>query len=484
MEDQLTAEEINIWDYWEATKRAWRIWLGSGLIAAISAGIWSCCIQPTRYQASASIVATAELPPDYPQAISTMASALTGLAPGVGTEAELCKYILQTRETRCAVVKQCNLQQVLRASSATEASRRLEKWTKVKLERPNIARLEITLPGRPRVVEALAKEARREAAELAAQIANSYIKALHQQLSELHLAGAKRRRIFLEEQKQQVETELNRAAKELQQWEAEHKAVDVDEASKLAMQRLMNIEEQRELARVELAATRQRTRGLRQKLAEQPEAETATVVHQANPLVGQLRERLVTLESKLAVAKDAEGKSEQHPEVRKIQRELEATRQALAQEQQQEMLKASSTEVANPVAKKLQEELALEEVAITATEARIEGLGKALRRGEQQVVGLSEGALEYSRLVRKVRTKQAIFEALAGEYERALIEEQNKEPVFRVIDAPVAPEYPAGPNVANDMSLAGAMGVLIGWVWIMARGVRRKAEGGGDEKSR
>jgi len=450
-------------------------------MAAISAGIWSYCIQATIYHASASIVAVGELSPGRAQAMGILSNVPIALPPGVGSEAELCGYILQTRATQRAVVSECNLQQVGEASSIAEASRQLEGWTKVELERPNIARLEIVLPGQPRVVELLTKEDRGKTAELAVRIVNSYISTLQKRLSKLHLTGAKRKRIFLEEQKQQVEADLNAAEEQLQQWEAEHKAVEIDSTSKLAMQRLISLEEQRELARVELGACRQRAMGLGDKLKEQPEVEAASVVHRANPLLDEIREKLVSLESEIAVARDVEGKSAQHPEVRKLQRELEAAQQALLQEQQQGMLKASSTEVANPVARKLREELVLEEATIAATEARIEGLGETLRCGEQQIAGLSEEILEYSRLARKVKIKQTVFETLSTEYEQALIEEQGEEPVFRVIDEPVAPEYPAGPDVMSDVGLAGAIGVLVGWVWIMAGGLGWKGEEGRGE---
>ncbi len=483
MEGRPLTEEVDIQDYWRAIRRGWRIWASVGLIAAISAGIWSYCIRPTEYRAAASIVAAGELSPSASRITGILAKVPIELPSEVGSEAELCGYILQTRATRQAVIKECNLQQVVGASSPAEASRWLERWTKTELKRPNIARLEVALPGCPRVVELVAKGARKKAAALARRVASSYVTALDERLSQLQLTAAKRKRIFLHEQKQQVETDLTAAENELQQWEAEHEVMEVDSTGKLVLQRLMGLEERREQARVELEAAQQHARGLRDKLKEQPEMESASVVHRANPLVDQIREKLVSLESELAVAREAEGKSAQHPEVRKLQRELEAAQQALAQEQQRAMVKASTTEVANPVARKLREELVLEEVAIIASEARIEGLGEALRRTEQQMANLSQEALDYSRLTRKVKIKQVIFETLATEYERALVEEQGAEPVFRVIDEPVAPEYPAGPDMVSDMGLAGGIGVLVGWAWIMAGGLRSKGEEGRGEDS-
>ena len=483
MEGRPSTEEINIQDYWRVTKAGWRVWVGAGLIAAISAGAWSYCVRSTEYRASASIIAAGELAASSSCITGILAKVPIELPSEVGSEAELCGYILQTRATHQAVVKECDLQQILAASTLSEASRRLGRWTRIELERPNIARLEVALPGHPRVVELVAKEAREKAAELAVRIVNSYMSTLHEQLSELQLTAAKRKRIFLHEQKQQVEAALSTAENELQQWEAEHEVVEVSSTGKLAVQMLMGLEEQQEQARVELGAARQHARGLRDKLNEQPDMEPASTVHRANPLVDQIREKLVSLESKLAVARDAEGKSAQHPEMRMLQRELQAAREALAQEQQRAMVKASTTEVANPVARKLREELVLEEATIIATEARIEGLGKAVQRTEQQMASLSQEALEYSRLTRTVKIKQTVFETLSTEYEQALIEEQGAEPVFRVIDEPVAAECAAGPHVMSDMGLAGGIGVLVGWLWIMAGGLGSKGKEGRGEGS-
>jgi len=483
MEGRLATEEVNVEDCWRAIGRGWRVWTGAGLIAVISAGVWSYCIRPTEYRATASIVAAGELAPTASWITGILARVPIELPSEAGPEAELCGYILQTRAARWAVVDDCNLQQALKASSAAAASRRLERWTKIKLKRPNIARVEVVLPGRPRAVELVAKGAREQTAELAMRIVNSYISALDERLSQLQLTAAKRKRVFLHEQKQQVEADLTVAENELQQWEAGHEAVEVDSTGKLVLQRLMGLEERREQARVELGAAQEHARGLHDKLKEQPEVEAASVVHRANPLVDQIREKLVSLESELAVATEAEGKSAQHPEVRELQRELQAAQQALAQEQQRAMAKASTTEVPNPVVRKLREELVLEEASIIGTEARIEGLGEAVRRTEQQMANLSEEALEYSRLTRKVKIKQVIFETLSTEYEQALIQEQGAEPVFRVIDEAVAPEYPAGPNVMSDMGLAGAIGVLVGWVWIVAGDLGGKSEEGRGENS-
>ena len=215
---------------------------------------------------------------------------------------------------------------------------------------------------------------------------------------------------------------------------------------------------------------------LQQELTQQPEMETAAVVQQANPLVAKLSERLVELETALAVATKVERKTEQHPEVRAIQQEIGETKEALGEEQKRAMLEASRTEVASPTARRLQGDLVAWRVNREALEARIAGLDGAMERAEAGVAELSGQALEYGRLVRTVKIRENLFETLTEEYEQALIEEQATEPAFHVLDEPVVPERPEGPGLLVRMILAALVGALAGWIWVMGSGERRKQE--------
>jgi len=256
--------------------------------------------------------------------------------------------------------------------------------------------------------------------------------------------------------------------------------MEISTVGKLATEELVDLQEQQEMTRLQLHTAQHHQEGLRQQLQQQPEMQAASVVHRTNPLVDELREKLVNLEAQLAVATEVEGKSRQHPDVRALQQQIDAATKALSEEQQQTMLKASTTEIANPIVRKLEEELVLEEANSTALEAKIEGLGEAIRRAEQEMAEMSGEALGYNRLLRNVEIKQTLFETLASEYEQALIEEQATEPVFYVIDEAMAPEQPEGPGPLVQMGLAGVIGILLAWVWIIvSTGVRSDRGGSG-----
>ncbi len=452
----------------------------AGVIAGLAALFWSYSIQSTRYATSTSIVATGQLPSTSLRNKWLVEALPIELPTEAGTGAELCRYILETNATQRQVVAQCSLQEGLGATSQQDAAQQLGNCTQTTLESPNIVILAVVLPGPSRLAGLFNRARTAPTAQLTVRVVEAYLKVLSERLTQLHLTAAKRKRVFLEEQKEQIRTELEQAEERLQSWQARHSVMEISTVGKLATEELVDLQEQQEMTRLQLHTAQHHQEGLRQQLQQQPEMQAASVVHRTNPLVDELREKLVNLEAQLAVATEVEGKSRQHPDVRALQQQIDAATKALSEEQQQTMLKASTTEIANPIVRKLEEELVLEEANSTALEAKIEGLGEAIRRAEQEMAEMSGEALGYNRLLRNVEIKQTLFETLASEYEQALIEEQATEPVFYVIDEAMAPEQPEGPGPLVQMGLAGVIGILLAWVWIIvSTGVRSDRGGSG-----
>ncbi len=445
-----------------------------GLVAGVVALIWSLFVAPGQYAASVTIVTSGELTRDADPLSGVMQALPFGLTAEVRSEAQLCRNILETQAVRIAVVEECELAGVLRARSSQDAAERLRSRTRVSVRRPSIVALTLTLPGRRGARLGPECDEAAEASELVVEVLNAYLKALSQRLSDLHLTAATRRRVFVEQQKHQLSQELIEAEERLQYWEAEHGIIEVDTVGRLATEALMNLEQAQDQARVELRAAAQQVASLSSQLERQPEMETASVVRQANPLVMKMREKLIELETERAVATQAEGNSQQHPKVRAIEQEITSVQQALAEEQERAMLTATATQIANPAARQLEQELIAWQVNKDTIEARISGLEAAIGRAKESVVELSDEALEYGRLLRTMKIKEALFETLASEYEQALIEEQATEPVFYVIDEPVVPERPEGPGPVVKTALAGVVGALVGWIWVMGTTGREK----------
>ena len=271
-------------------------------------------------------------------------------------------------------------------------------------------------------------------------------------------------------------------AEAVQGWEEAHTLIEPELVGRLETEGLIRLQQGQEDVRVQLKTARQRLASLAEQQQKQPQMEMASVVRHSNPIIAKMRERLIELESRSAVAQHIEGKAEQHPEVRAIQEELNSARKALEEAEQEAMVEASTTETASAAARQVREELLTWQVNEQALEARMQGLRAAMERAEQGIAELSGEALEYGRLVRTAKIKERLFETLAAEYEQALIDEQGSEPSFYILDEPVPPEHPVGPGPLAKIALAGLLGGLVGWVWVVGWGGRRREERAGGEQ--
>ncbi len=474
--------EIDIYEYVSTALNHWRVWVGTAIAAVIAATIWTVFIAPVEYSTTTSIIATGELLNNHERRGRVIEALPIALPQEAGAEAELCREILGTQAVRAAVIQKCQLMDILRARGAREAEAALARRTEVIIRRPGVVALKVTLPG-PRLVR-LARSApsAQETKKLVVRVATAYTEAAQDCLSELRLTAAKRKRVFLERRKQEVGEGLAQAESTVRLWEAAHRLMRPELVGKLSTEELIRLQQAQEEARVEAKTARRRIASLRKQQEEHPEMEPASVVRRANPVIVKMRERLIEFEAQLAIARHIEGKAEQHPEVRAIREELASAQEALAEAEQEAMLEASTTEVASPGARRVREDLLAWLVNEQALEARIQGMETAMRRAEESIVELSGEALEYGRLIRTAKIKERLFETLAAEYEQALIDEQASEPGFYVLDAPVLPERPVGPSILAKIALAGLLGGLVGWVWVVAFGGAYRDKSGGGER--
>ena len=104
-----------------------------------------------------------------------------------------------------------------------------------------------------------------------------------------------------------------------------------------------------------------------------------------------------------------------------------------------------------------------------ALRARIRGLKKALEEAAGQITGLSADAMEYGRLLREVRVREAVYQELITEYEQALIAEQAEEPHVYVLDEAMAPEKPISPRLGTNVALASFAGLVVSVVGVLSR---------------
>ena len=109
----------------------------------------------------------------------------------------------------------------------------------------------------------------------------------------------------------------------------------------------------------------------------------------------------------------------------------------------------ASTQVA---VKTLQEEIAYLESALSATLAEL----------KEKQARLVEVQAELERLDREISVLKSSYTSLAGKLQEARIAKAETAEPIRVVEAPVVPERPVGPNKKMNVAVAGVLGLFVG----------------------
>ena len=109
----------------------------------------------------------------------------------------------------------------------------------------------------------------------------------------------------------------------------------------------------------------------------------------------------------------------------------------------------ASTQVA---VKTLQEEIAYLESALSTTLAEL----------KEKQARLVEVQAELERLDREISVLKSSYTSLAGKLQEARIAKAETAEPIRVVEAPVVPERPVGPNKKMNVAVAGVLGLFVG----------------------
>jgi len=75
-----------------------------------------------------------------------------------------------------------------------------------------------------------------------------------------------------------------------------------------------------------------------------------------------------------------------------------------------------------------------------------------------------EAGLEYTRRLREVKYREALFEILAKQYEAARIDEAKEAPVIQVVDRAIPPDKKSAPKRSIYVLLGIAFGGMVGLI--------------------
>jgi uncharacterized protein involved in exopolysaccharide biosynthesis len=96
---------------------------------------------------------------------------------------------------------------------------------------------------------------------------------------------------------------------------------------------------------------------------------------------------------------------------------------------------------------------------------------KKMAPGDTQIPAgkVPEGSLEYARKLREVRYHTTLFELLSRQYEAARIDEAKSAPIIQVVDRAVPPDRKSGPSRLLLMIGSAVLGFCCACLWVYMR---------------
>lgn len=271
-------------------------------------------------------------------------------------------------------------------------------------------------------------------ANASALLANAFAQAYIDTTLELKVEPAKQYAAWFESRSKQMRDNLERAQKNLSEFQQQHGIIASDERLDVESARLAELSTQLVVAQSQRSESASRKRTATSSAGNLPEV-------QQNPVIASLRADLVRMESKREDLASRYGKN--HPELQRTDAEISALRDRLNQE---------TTKVVSSVSNNNQ-----------ANQQREAEIGSVLEAQKRRVLELRQQRDQISVLEKEVENAQRAYDMVAQRYSQTTLEslsQQTNVVVLTPASPPADPSFPKIPlNVILAIFLGGVLGV-------------------------
>lgn len=272
---------------------------------------------------------------------------------------------------------------------------------------------------------------------------------------QLSIRKGKGAREFFDEQTKQMRGELQQAELRLQSFKDKWNIVSIEDQKRHLLQQVTHTEASLRESQVQVAETEVRISKLKERLAGQQEAIPLTNVSERNPMLDQLKNRLMQMELEYAqYVPDS-------PAAAELVREIAAVRGRLQAESAK--VTGAATSGVNQTYQELKRTLVMEEGRRESLRPRLSELTKQFKSYRDSLNILDQREMELQGLMREVKVKQEAFDIyLKKEEESRINEVLDRKGISNVnaIEHATPPQKPVKPRKVLNI----VIGLLIGLV--------------------
>jgi polysaccharide biosynthesis transport protein len=347
---------------------------------------------------------------------------------------------------------------VLYLAKSSEVLRRVaERVPGVSIDRLFKAIKAVPLPNTDIVVIS-AQDTQRERASLIATVLTQELVLYYGELNQAAAAGTRK---FIGEQVGLTKNKLQAAEEALRAFKSRTNISGLPDSSSRLIQRSFDLQAMYNTALLDERTAQMRAQTIRQRLQSEKDGQIAAVEVATNPIVGQLRDRLVAAETDLANLRQVY--TDQHP---KVQQALGVVADFRARLQQEASRAAADRSLGvSPIREQLVQQLVGAQVDAAVARARADGIGPLMTEIQAGLSSMPENELTFARLQRDVKLNDDLYMRLSSMYQDAMIAEQRAggsgQAALVMVDqggAPVSQHLPL------KAGLAGLLGLVMGSV--------------------
>jgi polysaccharide biosynthesis transport protein len=273
------------------------------------------------------------------------------------------------------------------------------------------------------------------AAEIANAIANGYVR----QTLELKLTAAREALTWLTAQVSDLKAKVNDSELNLQRYREQAGLTSAEEKQNLAAKKLGEFNSGYIDAKAKRLEMETRLNELK-KGAQSPEALEASPLVINNPLVQRLKGQLVELE--VQRSKLLKTYREKHPEVLKIQSQIDEITQKIKEE---------TTRL-----------VASLESEYNALKAREAAMGAAVNQYRDEVQGLAKKEIQFGILKREADSNQQLYDLLLKRLKETGLSQGLDTNNVRIVDPAVVPVRPIRPRPVLNLAIGAVIGMVFG----------------------
>ncbi|MGB9819998.1 MAG: polysaccharide biosynthesis tyrosine autokinase [Pseudothermotoga sp.] len=407
------------------------------------------------YEASAQLLVQTSQPTiSIPSAVTQLigVSGLGSLGGGadVATEIELMK----TRQNIEKLIEQLNLMELFKGKKQVLVEDVVktvgEKWLKIENVK-NTKIIQVT--------------AEHQDPEIAAKVVNSLVDIYLDLRSRLTVNEYSARVDFIERQLPRIEQELKDVEDKLRKFKEENQVYSLsDQAAKL-VEGIAQFDAKVYEAKVSIEQTKTGIKAAEDMLKKVDQKIISSETISTNPVVQQLRSKLVDLQVELSAL--LQTYSETDRRVISLKKQIEETQDLL----QKEISKVISAEIQtiNPAYSELYTTWILKQTELQVQQATLSAVEKIRDEYLKKVSTVPAIEQKLFELERERQAKQATYLALLSQYEQVKIGAAGTVDTVRVISSAVVPNRPSKPNKKLILAIGGVLGIFLGILAVFIR---------------